>query len=176
VATQSLAAVAAVLGHDRDREFLSAAAVGMWGIGVMLYLMLATLITLRLLTTPNEARTFNPSYWIYMGATAITVLAGSRILGLPKDLPIMSRASAFVSGFTYVLWAFGTWWIPLLVIFGIWRHFSRGEPNVFNCQHAFRSRNGNAFYRDHWALGHLACRCCLADGDCFDAIPRIALV
>jgi tellurite resistance protein TehA-like permease len=128
VATQSLAAVAAVLGHDRDREFLSAAAVGMWGIGVMLYLMLATLITLRLLTTPNDARTFNPSYWIYMGATAITVLAGSRILGLPKDLPIMSRASAFVSGFTYVLWAFGTWWIPLLVIFGIWRHFSRGEP------------------------------------------------
>lgn len=128
VATQSLAAVAAVVGHDRDSEFLSAAAVGMWGIGVMLYLMLATLITLRLLTTPNEARTFNPSYWIYMGATAITVLAGSRILGLPKDLPIMSRASAFVSGFTYILWAFGTWWIPLLVIFGIWRHFSRGEP------------------------------------------------
>lgn len=128
VATQSLAAVAAVVGHDRDSEFLSAMAVGMWGIGVMLYLMLATLITLRLLTTPNEARTFNPSYWIYMGATAITVLAGSRILGLPRDLPIMSRASTFVSGFTYILWAFGTWWIPLLVIFGIWRHFSRGEP------------------------------------------------
>lgn len=128
VATQSLAAVAAVVGHDRDSEFLSAVSVGLWGIGVMLYLMLATLITLRLLTTPNEARTFNPSYWIYMGATAITVLAGSRILGLPKDMPIMAEASSFVSGFTYILWAFGTWWIPLLVIFGIWRHISRGEP------------------------------------------------
>lgn len=128
VATQSLAAVSAVVGHDRDSEFLSAAAVAMWGIGVMLYLMLATLITLRLLTMPNEAHTFNPSYWIYMGATAITVLAGSRILGLPKDLPIILHASSFVAGFTFILWAFGTWWIPLLVIFGIWRHYSRGEP------------------------------------------------
>lgn len=128
VATQSLAAVAAVLGHDRDSAFLSAVAVGLWGIGVMLYLMLATLIMLRLFTTPNEARSFNPSYWIYMGATAITVLAGSRILGLPKDLPIMIKASTFVSGFTYILWAFGTWWVPLLVIFGIWRHINQGTP------------------------------------------------
>lgn len=128
VATQSLAAAAAVIAHDRYSEFLSAVAVGLWGIGVLLYLMLATLITLRLLTIPNESRTFNPSYWIYMGATAITVLAGSRILELPKDLPIMQKSSMFVSGFTYILWAFGTWWIPLLVIFGIWRHFYRGEP------------------------------------------------
>jgi tellurite resistance protein TehA-like permease len=128
VATQSLAAVAAVIGHDRESELLSAVAVGMWGIGVMLYLMLATLVMLRLLTTSNEASTFSPSYWIYMGATAITVLAGARILGLPKDLPIMIKAATFVSGFTYIMWAFGTWWIPLLVIFGIWRHFSRGEP------------------------------------------------
>lgn len=128
VATQSLAAASAVIGHDRDSEFLAVLAVALWGIGVMLYLMLATLIMLRLLTAPNDPRTFNPSYWIYMGATAITVLAGSRILALPRALPVMIVASAFVSGFTFVLWAFGTWWVPLLVIFGIWRHFSRHEP------------------------------------------------
>ncbi|MFA6262492.1 MAG: tellurite resistance protein permease, partial [Bacteroidia bacterium] len=83
---------------------------------------------LRLLTTHNDPRTLNPSYWIYMGATAITVLAGSRILSLPRNLPIMIATSTFVSGFTYILWAFGTWWIPLLVVFGLWCHVSRGEP------------------------------------------------
>ena len=128
VATQSLAAAVAVIGHDRRVDFLAGTAVALWGIGVMLYLMLATLIMLRLLTSPNDPRTLNPSYWIYMGATAITVLAGSRILSLPRNLPIMIATSTFVSGFTYILWAFGTWWIPLLVVFGLWRHVSRGEP------------------------------------------------
>jgi tellurite resistance protein TehA-like permease len=128
VATQSLSAVAAVVGHDRQESFLAAAAVALWGIGVMLYLMLTTLITLRLLTSANHPRTLSPSYWIYMGATAITVLAGSRILSLQKDLPIMLATSTFVAGFTYVLWAFGTWWIPLLVVFGVWRHISQHEP------------------------------------------------
>ncbi len=128
VATQSLAAVAAVIGHDRATEFLGAAAVALWGIGVLLYLMLATLITWRLLSRSNEPKTFSPSYWIYMGATAITVLAGARILALPKHLSVMQATTGFVSGFTYVLWAFGTWWVPLLVVFGFWRHISKGEP------------------------------------------------
>ena len=95
---------------------------------MLLYLMLATLVTLRLLTTPTDPHTFRPSYWIYMGATAITVLAGSRILVLSADLPIVAATSAFVSGFTYVLWAFGAWWIPLLVLFGVWRYAVRREP------------------------------------------------
>jgi tellurite resistance protein TehA-like permease len=30
-----------------------------------------------------------------------------------------------------VLWAFGTWWIPLLVLFGVWRHLLRRYPLTF---------------------------------------------
>lgn len=89
------------------------------------YIILATLVTLRLLTVRSEPLTLGASYWIYMGATAITVLAGSRILVLSPDLPIMETASGIVSGLTFVLWAFGVWWVPLLVIFGIWRHAVR---------------------------------------------------
>ncbi len=63
-----------------------------------------------------------------MGATAITVLVGAQILTLPAQLPIMRATTAVVSGLTYILWAFGTWWIPLLVVFGIWRHVIRSEP------------------------------------------------
>ena len=128
VGTQSLATAAAAIGADLQLAALADTAVALWGIGVLLYLMLATLVTLRLLTTPTDPHTFRPSYWIYMGATAITVLAGSRILVLSDELPIVAATSAFVSGFTYVLWAFGAWWIPLLVLFGFWRYFVRREP------------------------------------------------
>ena len=55
-------------------------------------------------------------------------MAGSRVLALSPDLPVIAATAAFVSGFTYVLWAFGMWWIPLLVVFGIWRHAVRHEP------------------------------------------------
>lgn len=128
VGTQSLATAAAAIGQELHTPAFAAIAVALWGIGIVLYLMLATLVTLRLLTTRNDAASLGPSYWIYMGATAITVLAGSRILVLPDDLPIMVATSAVVSGLTFVLWAFGVWWVPLLVIFGIWRHGIRRLP------------------------------------------------
>ncbi|RNE56757.1 tellurite resistance/C4-dicarboxylate transporter family protein [Cryobacterium tepidiphilum] len=122
VGTQSLATVTAVFAADPGNEELAAPAVALWGIGVLLYLMLATLVTLRLLTVPSRPDNFNPSYWIYMGATAITVLAGSTIVVLPADIPVVRATASVVSGLTYLLWAFGVWWVPLLVIFGLWRH------------------------------------------------------
>ena len=30
-----------------------------------------------------------------------------------------------------MLWAFGTWWIPLLLAFGPWRHVIHREPLGF---------------------------------------------
>lgn len=128
VGTQSVAVAAATVGAGHGNHALADIAVALWGIGVLLYLMLATLVTLRLLTTPGEPSSLNPSYWIYMGATAITVLAGSTILALPAGLPIMVATSAVVSGLTYILWAFGMWWVPLLVVFGVWRHLVHRMP------------------------------------------------
>jgi tellurite resistance protein TehA-like permease len=128
VGTQSLATASAVIAPLWHNQALAAVSVALWGIGVMLYLILATLVTLRLLTVRSEPRTLGASYWIYMGATAITVLAGSRILVLPADAPIVAATSAIVSGLTFVLWAFGVWWVPLLVIFGVWRHAVRRVP------------------------------------------------
>ncbi|MFD4422334.1 hypothetical protein ACFWN7_12645 [Agromyces sp. NPDC058484] len=46
----------------------SAVAVSLWGIGIVLYFILATLILLRLLTVPNSTDSFTPSYWIFTGA------------------------------------------------------------------------------------------------------------
>ena len=30
-----------------------------------------------------------------------------------------------------VLWSFGSWWIPLLVLFGLWRHVLRRFPLTY---------------------------------------------
>lgn len=52
----------------------------------------------------------------------ISVLAAARILQLPTSLPVLVATRQVVSGLAFVLWAFGTWWIPLLLGFAIWRH------------------------------------------------------
>lgn len=134
VGTQSLATASAVIAPLWHNQALAAVSVALWGIGVMLYLILATLVTLRLLTVRSDPKTLGASYWIYMGATAITVLAGSRILVLPPDAPILAATSEIVSGLTFVLWAFGVWWVPLLIIFGIWRHVVRRVPARYEAE------------------------------------------
>jgi tellurite resistance protein TehA-like permease len=75
--------------------------------------------------------TLGPPYWILMGATAISVLDGARDLILPADIPVVRATAGFVEGFTFALWAFGTWWIPLLVILGLWRHIRRHWPLTY---------------------------------------------
>ena len=129
VSTQSLAMAAATLAAGGDSiRLLSDAAVALWGVGIMLYFTLTTLVMLRLLTGGESRGGIVPTNWIFMGATAITVLAGSMILHLPADVPVVAVAGPTVGGISYLLWAFGLWWVPLLVAFGFWRHVVRREP------------------------------------------------
>lgn len=125
VGTQAVAIVAGAAARTRRSSGLADAAVALWGIGVALYAVLTVLILWRLLTIRSIPETFAATYWILLGATAISVLAGARILQLPPTLPILSATGAVVSGTSYLLWAFGTWWIPFLVIFGVWRYLMR---------------------------------------------------
>lgn len=130
VATQSLAAAAATVALSTPalRTTIAPLAVALWGIGVVLYLMLIGLVTLHLLAQEVTPHALGPTYWIYMGASAITVLAGARILGLPSRLAVLVATRQVVSGMTFVLWAFGTWWVPMLIAFGVWRYVVRREP------------------------------------------------
>ncbi|KAB2384535.1 tellurite resistance/C4-dicarboxylate transporter family protein [Actinomadura montaniterrae] len=130
VGTQSLAVSAATLAGARHAwaSALAPLAVALWGVGVVLYLMLASLVTAHLLDEPVTPHALSPTYWVYMGATAITVLAAAKILALPADLPVLASTGQVVSGLAFLLWAFGTWWIPLLLFFAVWRHLVRGAP------------------------------------------------
>jgi len=63
-----------------------------------------------------------------MGAAAIATNAGSTLVASPSGLPFFRSMRPFVDGTTFVIWAWATWWIPLLVILGAWRHVVRRYP------------------------------------------------
>lgn len=116
VATQSLstAASAVVPMWPAQAEGITLIAVALWGVGVVLYLVVLTVVLIRLLLFPVRAADLTPPYWVAMGATAITVLAGDRLLRLAPQ-PVLTAVTPVVTGLCVVLWAFGTWlWPPLL--------------------------------------------------------------
>jgi tellurite resistance protein TehA-like permease len=100
----------------------------LWGVGIALYGIFVTLFAYRLFFTRLEAGDMNPLFWVVMGAAAIAANAGSTLILNEPDLPFLLAMRPFVDGTTLLLWAWATWWIPLLVIFGVWRHLVRGQP------------------------------------------------
>lgn len=143
VGTQSVAVLATSLAPQLPwtmaREIVSSGSVLFWSVGVVLYLILVVIIFLRLFlieTTPAE---MGPAYWILMGATAISVRAAAGILTLAASAPsaLLTAVHSFVAGAAVVLWSFGSWFIPTLVLFGLWRYFVRRfpmsyEPNLWS--------------------------------------------
>lgn len=129
VGTESLAVSLAVLARPASGGLavLAALAVLLWAVGVVLYLITATLVLAGLLHFPVEAAALTPAYWVFMGATAISVLAGARVLGMPAS-PLLTAVHPVVAGLSVILWAFGTWLIPLLIGLGVWRHLLRRVP------------------------------------------------
>jgi tellurite resistance protein TehA-like permease len=137
VATQSLAIVAGAVAPSAPATWLQAdlpaIAVCLWGLGVMLYLVLIVIIFLRLLVIEVTPAEMGPAYWIAMGATAISVRAAAGLIALHSlgARSLVQSVRPFVIGLSVIFWAFGTWWIPLLVLFGIWRYVLRRYPPTY---------------------------------------------
>ncbi|MDE3083489.1 MAG: tellurite resistance/C4-dicarboxylate transporter family protein, partial [Acidobacteriota bacterium] len=90
VATQSLSIVSSslVAVWPSQSALLAPVSVGLWSVGLVLYLLVIALIVTRWLSVTVTPGELGPTYWILMGATAITVLAGAHIMALPHDLAI----------------------------------------------------------------------------------------
>ena len=130
VAAQSVAVVAATLEPHYEglaRHGLSVLAVFAWSIGVVLYAAVAMLVLQRILHARLDPRDFDPPYWVSMGAIAISVVAGSRIIEM-ESTPMVDAVRGLVEGGSVVLWAFATWLIPALVAVGVWRHCLKRVP------------------------------------------------
>jgi tellurite resistance protein TehA-like permease len=129
VASQSVAVLAAALEpsvQDGRRE-LALLAVFSWSIGLFLYAATGMFVAARLMNYPLRPADLTPPYWVAMGATAITVLAGARIVQM-ADAPTVAATRGLAVGTSVVFWAFGSWLIPALIAAGVWRHIVHRIP------------------------------------------------
>lgn len=99
-----------------------------WTFGVLLYIIFIAFIMYRFFFTHIRPTDLSPPYWINMGAMAITTVAGARLYQLAHPDAFLAPLKPFVLGFTVMMWAWGTWWIPLLIIIGIWKYGISGQP------------------------------------------------
>ena len=129
VASQSVAVVAAALEPvaGEARALLAVLAILSWSVGIFLYGAAGVFVSLRLMLYKLRPEDLDPPYWVSMGACAITVLAGARIVEM-ADAPMVSATRGLVGGISVMFWAFATWLIPVLIAVGIWRHFKRHVP------------------------------------------------
>ncbi|KLI05747.1 tellurite resistance protein permease [Mycolicibacterium conceptionense] len=129
VASQSVAVLAAALQPQiaAGRSELALLAVFSWSVGIFLYGAAGIFVAVRLLVYPLLPADLTPSYWVAMGATAITVVAGARIVEM-ADAPMVAATRGLIAGASVFFWAFGTWLIPPLIAAGIWRHWVHHIP------------------------------------------------
>jgi tellurite resistance protein TehA-like permease len=97
------------------------AALAFWLAGSMLYVWLIATLFHRMLFRPLSPGDLTPPYWIAMGATAITAVAGGRITEMTAA-PAGDVTRNLIAAASVVVLAFGTWLIPPLLAVGWWRH------------------------------------------------------
>lgn len=100
----------------------------LWALGMVLYGIFVTLFCYRIFFQRLQPEDTSPLLWVIMGAAAIAVSAGTSLLNAHIDLPFLRALRPFIDGMVMVLWSWATWWIPMLVIFGIWKHGVRRYP------------------------------------------------
>jgi tellurite resistance protein TehA-like permease len=124
VATQALSVLGSLLS-DRGPEWLFFVSACLFMIGCALYLLLISLLSLRLLLRVVEPEALTPPYWIMMGAAAISTLAGVELDRHAQAWSLQIQALPVLQGFTLFFWIAASGWMPLLVLLGFWRHVVR---------------------------------------------------
>jgi tellurite resistance protein TehA-like permease len=128
VSVESVAVTGALL-LTRDRsDLLAFTCVAAFTLGLVLYLIVMTMVFLRWTFQPLEPTEADPPAWIAAGAVAITVLAGSTILLARGASPRIDRLAPFIEGIVVLSWATATFWFPLMIAIGVWRHIVRRLP------------------------------------------------
>lgn len=134
VAAQSVSALGALVApqFEQGREVVFFFSLVMWLGGGMLYIWIISLIFYRYTFLPLDPRQLAPPYWINMGAMAISTLAGTVLVARASQSELLTELLPFLKGLTLLFWATATWWIPLLVSLGVWRHVLRKVPLTYD--------------------------------------------
>lgn len=130
VASQSVSVAAAsvepLAGPDW-RPALALVAVVAWSVGLILYAAAGIFVSLRLMTYPIRPDDLRPQYFVSMGAMAISVLGGARIVEM-SGAPMVDATRGLVAGASVVFWSFASWLFPVVIAAGWWRHMKHRVP------------------------------------------------
>ncbi len=136
VATQSISILGTLIAPDQAwQEPILFFGALMYLLGCMQYVLIESLVFYRLVFFSLRAEEFSPPYWINMGATAITTLAGAMLILKAPESAFLHEIVPFLKGFTLFFWVIGTWWIPLLVILEVWRYLYKRFPIRYDPRH-----------------------------------------
>jgi tellurite resistance protein TehA-like permease len=129
VATQSVCLLGCKVlpGRFANQDAVFFFLASLWLCGGMLYIWMISLIFYRYMFFKFAPSDLMPPYWINMGAVAVSTLAGATLVSAAGGSPLLAGILPFVKGLTLMFWATATWWIPMLLILGIWRHRVRGQ-------------------------------------------------
>jgi tellurite resistance protein TehA-like permease len=130
VAAQSVSVLGTQLapGFEANQEHVLFFSLAMWLGGGMLYIWIISIIFYRYTFYPLLPSELAPPYWINMGAVAISTLAGALLVLAAPASPLLTSLLPFLKGLALLFWSTATWWIPMLLILGMWRHVYQGFP------------------------------------------------
>ena len=100
----------------------------LWGLGLMFYGIFVTLFCYRIFFLRLRPHDISPLLWVTMGAAAISANAGTSLLTEDTNLLFLEMQRPFIVGITMMIWGWGTWWIPMLVLFSFWKHVVNHLP------------------------------------------------
>jgi len=135
VGTQSIAVLGSLIITESAAPKTLFFSLCMFLLGCMLYLFIIGLIFYCWTFFKMTPQQLTPPYWINMGALAITTLAGSRLMLVADKYKLLVDILPFIKGFTLFFWSTATWWIPLLILLGVWRHGIQKIPLQYDPQY-----------------------------------------
>lgn len=133
VGTQSLVLLGARIAPDLGpwADYMLVEIHMLWGLGLVFYGIFVTLFCYRIFFLTLRAQDTSPLFGVIMGAAAISANAGTSLLESSSRLVFLREQHPFINGITMLCWAWATWWIPMLVLFSLWKHGVKKLPLVY---------------------------------------------
>ncbi len=130
VGTQSLVLLGARIAPDLGEYagYMMVEIHMLWGLGLTFYGIFVTLFCYRIFFLTLKPHDISPLLWVIMGAAAISTNAGTSLLAGESGLPFLAAQRPFIDGITMMAWAWSTWWIPMLFLFGLWKYVVNRQP------------------------------------------------
>jgi tellurite resistance protein TehA-like permease len=128
VSTESIAVLGALLLPQLGGEALAFTCLAFFCLGILLYVIVMTMIFARWTFYRLSLADEDPPIWIAAGAVAITALAGSNLLLARGADPLLEPMAPAIALFAVLAWATSTFWFPLMIAIGVWKHIVNRFP------------------------------------------------